>query len=384
MPHFTVVVIARNESQTLPTLLASLQPFRSAGGLVHVVDTGSDDDTAAVAQRGGCRVHLAGERFASRLSGAEADRINALAAGGEGPLVQAGQRYFDFAAARTFATSRAGTDMVLHLDGSDEVLAMDCAAIDARIVQGRAGALACPVRLGAGRFTAVRFYDRRWYRWEGLTHEALYPIPGPPAVTIPPTVRCDADELLLVHHRQEKERTYIAGLALQWHACPDVPRWWHYLGRELYYARAWRSAIALLGAHADMPAAPSLERSQSHCFIGECFEWLGEPSQAEAAYARAAAVDASWRGPLLRRASLLSAQGRFELAAACAEQALTIASPSPAAENDANYGWLPHQLLYWSLFWLGRRADAERHWHAYRELAPPGALAEPHAHLFAH
>ena len=382
MPRFAVVVVARNEAQSLRRLMESLRAFLDAGGVVHLVDTGSSDGTAAVAASLGCCVHQAGDRFASVLSEAEAAAIDALAVETDRPVVQAGQRLFHFAAAREFASSLPAEDVVLHLDGSDEVLALDLDALERRLASGNAGALGCAMVLGDGQFMPVRFYDRRWYRWEGRTHEALYPRPGQPAATIPPTEWCGGHELRLVHHRQEKERTYLAGLALDLLDHPEQPRWVHYVGRELYYGRAYRSALVWLLRHADRAEAPALERSQSLLLAGECHEWLGDPVAADRAYARAADVAPVWRGPLLRRAALASTRGHFALAAACAEQALTVPGPSTVAEPDASYSWWPHALLYWSLFWLGRRDEAARHWEVYQRLAPALAQATGHARWF--
>lgn len=382
MPRFAVVVVARNEAQSLPRLMGSLGAFLDAGGVVHLVDTGSSDGTTGVAASLGCRVHQAGDRFASVLSDAQAAAIDALAVEADRPVVQAGQRLFHFAAAREFASSLPAEEVVLHLDGSDEVLALDLDALERRLTSGTAGALGCAMVLGNGRFMPVRFYDRRWYRWEGRTHEALYPRPGGTAAAIPPTEWCGEHELRLVHHRQEKERTYLAGLALDVLEHPEQPRWVHYFGRELYYRHAYRSALVWLLRHADRTDAPALERSQSLQFAGECHEWLGDSAAADQAYASAAAVAPVWRGPLLRRAALASTQGHFALAVSCAEQALTVPGPSTMAEPDASYAWWPHAILYWSLFWLGRRDDAARHWEAYQRLAPALAHATGHARWF--
>lgn len=384
MPRFAVAIVARNEARTLPTLLASLQPFLAQGGEVHLLDTGSDDGTASVAAEGGCRVTTVGSRFDMRLTAHDEARINGLLVGEEQAGTTAGQRVFDFAAARQMAASLPTTDVILQLDGSDEVLRLDIAALDARIARGTAGGFACRMRLGDSMFTMVRFYDRRWYRWEGRTHEGLYPIPGPDASVIPPTVPCPETEALFVHHRQVKERTYLAGLALQVLESPGQSRWRYYFGRELFYVGAFRSAIVHLDAHAAIDSAPSLERTQGLCFIGQCHEALGDPLAADAAYSRASAADSSWRDPFLRRAALASTRGDFAAAVLLAERALAVPYPSGATEVEANYTWRPHAILYWSLFWLGQRDDARRHWEAFVSLAPSAVVAATrHARLFA-
>ncbi len=54
--HFSVVIPARNEEQNLPRLLASIADSSMRPAEVLIVDDGSTDDTAAIAQRFGARV----------------------------------------------------------------------------------------------------------------------------------------------------------------------------------------------------------------------------------------------------------------------------------------------------------------------------------------
>ena len=70
------------------------------------------------------------------------------------------------------------------------------------------------------------------------------------------------------------------------------------------------------------------------------------------------------------------------MAAHHASQALAIPHTCAYPELEANYAWLPHSILYWSLFWLDRKEDARRHWEAFRSSAPPESWPEDHARLF--
>jgi glycosyltransferase involved in cell wall biosynthesis len=383
VPRFSVAVIARNEAHTLPRLLRSLDAFMRRGGEVVVVDTGSADDTPEVARRYGCRVVDAGRRFDTRLDAAQVEAIERrFARGGEGPLVTAGVRLFHFAEARQHAGLLAGNDRVLQLDASDEVLALDVDALEARLASARMGLLEYDLQLGGVTLAVSRFYDRRLHHWEGRVHEGLY---GNAAADPPPgsRIRLTGRELLVRHHKDEaKSRSYLAGLALDALARPGQARWKHYLGRELYYHRRYRSAIAVLEEHAAMTDAWSAERSQSLCFIGECLEALDEPDEATQSYRRASRVDPTRREPLLRLAALCSRRGDFHGAATSASEALAIARTSAFAELDASYTWLPHSILYWSLFWLGRREDARLHWETCRRLAPDDPRFLDHARLF--
>src|SRR5262249_49725249 len=151
-------------------------------------------------------------------------------------------------------------------------------------------------------------------------------------------------------------------------ARPKEPRWWHYLGRELFYYRRYESAIAALEEHVSMEWAWAAERSQSLCFIGQSLEILERIDEAKEVYRRPFPVDPTRREPLLRLAAICVRSGELEVAAQCANQALTIPNTNGYPELEANYTWMPHSILYWSLFWLGRKEQARAHWEAYLSL----------------
>lgn len=382
-PRFSIAVLTRNEARALPRLLQSLGSFTDRGGEVLILDTGSTDDTISIARAGRCRVEIATGRFESTLDAAARDTIDQrFALAGEGPLVEAGQRLFHFGDARQYTGLLAASNFVLQLDASDQLLALDVDALDRYLSSGPIRTFAYDLLTGNVRLRISRFYDRTRYRWDGRVHEILKETGGE-GPSPPPAIRCDPAELLIRHHKDEgKERHYLAGLALQALERPREPRWWHYVGRELFYQHRYRSAIAVLEAHAAMEAAWPAERSQSLCFAAECLEALGQRDEARQACRRAVTLDSTRREPLLRLAALHSQQGEFEAAATRAELALAIPRTSAYPELEANYTWVPHSLLYWSLFWLGRKNEAREHWEICRALAPDDAVIREHARLF--
>jgi tetratricopeptide (TPR) repeat protein len=372
-PAFSIVVVARNEARTLPHLLGSLWPFRERRGDLVLVDTGSQDETAGLARDFGCRVIAAGERFASRLTDGQAERIERrFAREGEGPLATAGQRLFHFARAREWAATRAKHDVIWHLDGSDLVEAFDLDFIDGSIRRGEAGNIGYEVRLDGLSFRTCRFYDRRFDRWEGRAHEGLYPRPEASATDVrAPQLECPAERLAVRHVRRgQKERNYLAGLALE--ALPRAarPRWLHYLGRELHYLGFHCSAVAALEEHASREDAWLPERSGSLCFAGQSRLALGEPDLAADLFQRAFTIDPSWREPLLRLAEICAARDDPAGAVAQATAALSIPRTTSRVEADENYTWAPHFLLYRSMLRLGRREEAREHWQACIRFAP--------------
>ena len=381
-PLFSIVVLARNEEQSLPRLFYVLEDFRERGGEVLLMDTGSTDETIAIARRRGCRVEMVHDRFDSFLDSAQAAAIEArFAKAQEGPLVTAGQRLFHFGDARQHAGSLATNAFVLQLDASDEVSALDIDALNGWIASGCVSRFEYDQLYGNVRLRIARFYDRGRYRWEGRVHEHLDATPRADASAVS-KIQCDSTQLVVRHHQGTKERRYLAGLALQVLEHPEKPRWWHLLGRELFYDRWHESAIATLGAHARMEDAWPAERSQSLCFMGQSLEVLGRTAEARESYRRAFTIDPTRREPLLRLAAVSCRAADFDAAADWARQSLAIPRTSAYPELEANYTWLPHCLLYWSLFWLRRRDEARTHWEAYLALVPEEDKYQEHARLF--
>jgi glycosyltransferase involved in cell wall biosynthesis len=116
-PLFSVVVVGRTEAKTLPRLLKSLGEFRSRGGDVVYVDTGSKDNTAQVARDAGCRVFEEGDRFRYVVDEDKAKAINdKFTVGEEGPIIKAGDSFFAFDKARNYAMGLASNDFICTPD----------------------------------------------------------------------------------------------------------------------------------------------------------------------------------------------------------------------------------------------------------------------------
>ena len=380
-PLFSIVLIARNEERTLPRLLNSLEPFIARAGEVLVMDTSSTDDTASVAKRLGCQVVSVKDRFDSELSEEHVASIERnFCHRGEAPLAQPGQRLFNFGEARQAAGALASNDFVLQLDASDEVSAFDIGSFNEWIGSGRAASFEYELVYGVYRLRIARFCDRNLFHWEGRIHEVLVPNTGAD-LSSRSKIRCDT-QLVVSHSQQEKERNYLAGLALQVLETPDKPRWWHFLGRQLFYHGRYNSAIAVLKTHAAMETAWNAERSQSWCFIANCLEAIEHQAEAEEACHRAIELDHTRREPFLALAALCSRRRDFAGAVRWARESLGIPRTNAYPEFAANYTWRPHSLLYWNLFWLGRRAEAREHWEKFVSMVPEEDIPKDHPRMF--
>jgi glycosyltransferase involved in cell wall biosynthesis len=150
-------MIVRDEAATLGRCLASAAP---AVDEIVVVDTGSQDDTTAVATAHGARV----------LRAAWTD---------------------DFAAARNVALDAARGHWVLSLDADEELPPATAAALPALVASAKAAGLLVPIHNRNDRGTvesvhqAIRLFRRLpAHRWTGAVHEHVR-VREPAAATVP-------------------------------------------------------------------------------------------------------------------------------------------------------------------------------------------------------
>ena len=353
---------------------------------VVVLDTGSQDGTPEVAAALGCRVAIEPRRFNRRLTERQARRINeTFSREGEGPFVSAGERLFNFAKAREHAASLSRHDVHFVVDGGDVVEAMDVDFLDAvGRVKGFTSML-FEVRVLSGHGWSVEthdcFYDRRRLAWRGEAHNFLAPRP---TARVQAPGKVGPDKLLVSHHTDlGKPRAYqLAGTALEALRDPDSFRWRYFLGRELAARGHLRSSLPLLLA-LDRHGVPPAVRSAGLCFAAPCLAGIGASSDdVEATLFRAATRDSKRRDPLLRLARLRLAEGDMQGAASLARAALAIPTQAGLSEPEANRSTGPHAILYWALFWLGRREEARTHFEICRRLDPGNALYDDHARFF--
>jgi glycosyltransferase involved in cell wall biosynthesis len=179
-PKFDIVVIARNESQTLPRLVKSVKEFMDRGGSFWVLDTGSTDNTIEIAKSLGCKVEAVGDKFRIKIDKELADKINAkFVVEGETPVVNAGESLFDFASARNYIADFPENDMIATPDCDEIFTKFDIDRLDKEIANGveqfdyefvfSHDHLGNPVI----KFRHCKFYNRKKMKWVGVIHEVL-------------------------------------------------------------------------------------------------------------------------------------------------------------------------------------------------------------------
>ena len=275
MINFSICLIARNESKTLPRMVASLKEFQERGGEILLLDTGSTDNTPQVARDLGCIVHEVGDKFRITINAELAKKINEeFVVNGEAPVVKEGESMFDFASARNYIADFASNDMIATPDCDEIYTKLDLDKIQEVINQGNEqleyqfvfshDEVGNPII----KFLHCKFYNRKKLRWEGIIHEVL--------VGNAQKIYLDENIIKLEHYQNvETNRSgYLKGLAYDCYMNPDNDRNSHYFAREMMYNGRFNSAIKEFERHISMNRWDQ-ENAQSILYIGDCYSHLG-------------------------------------------------------------------------------------------------------------
>lgn len=372
---FSVVLIARNEEKTLPRLLGSLKNFMESGGEVVVVDTGSSDNTVGVAFMAGCRVYSVGNQYQRVITAKEASAMNKqFVFKGEKAIFKAGDRLFDYAAARNYAATQASNDMVAMPDCDEAYSALDFEKLNNLIEHGAQqfeyNFVFSHDQYGneAVKFRHSKFYDRRALKWVGIVHEVLTGVEDGTNVD----VRVLGEDVIKLEHYQNQETNrsgYLLGLALDCYLNPENDRNSHYLGRELLWKGRPKSAIKELARHVEMKKWPA-ERAQSLIFIGDAYALLNDEEHAVMHWERAHNLFPGRREAALRLAAFYQVKDKAAEAKTWSEIALSIPDGGFYADNQSHYREWPHEILYWAEWRLWNKEKSKEHWQKCIEMVP--------------
>jgi glycosyltransferase involved in cell wall biosynthesis len=161
----TLNMIVRNEAALLPGCLKSVKDWVDA---IHITDTGSTDDTVAIAESFGAAV--------SHFEWCD-----------------------DFSAARNYALGHVNTEWTLWLDADD--LVENPELLPQLIQQPYSGLWGIYKQDGSSQQRRMSLFKTKQWRWEGVVHESLVSTAGDN-----PTASCP----LVVIHRKPPSRTLEA------------------------------------------------------------------------------------------------------------------------------------------------------------------------------
>lgn len=361
----SLCMIVRDEEEVLARCLASVA---SVVDEIVIVDTGSTDQTKAIARSFGARLF-------------------------DFTWCQ------DFAAARNFSFSQAQSDYILWLDADDVLLpdALDKLRALKRTLSHDAYYFRYDYAQDAQGRSNCSFYRERIVRnrpdivWKYPIHEVLI---------LPVGCSVETRDITVTHRRtptgSEKDRNrnlsilrHAVGQA-QWQ---DDPRIWYYLGREYADAGEFRQAIASYERFLAFGVTAWIEdRVGAHFRLARCHARLALENDDQTDHVQLARthcrgamqLDERWAEPRYVMGELAFREGRYDEAVfwfgSCLRPLPDVLSP--VEENY--YGFYPHLQLMFCHDKLGEYRQANEHNEMALALAPgDGGLLRNRAYFAA-
>lgn len=319
--------ISKNEAKFVKRFCDSAKD----ADLILIADTGSTDDTVALARECGATVHE----------------------------ICISPWRFDHARNAALALLPSDVDIVIAID-LDEVLEPGWREEIERVWAADTTRLKYYFDWGHGiRFQYEKIFARHGYHWHHPCHE--YPRPDGRTTE----VYAYTDKLLVSHYPDStKSRgSYLDLLALSVKEDPACPRNAFYYARELSFYGRWEEAIVECKRYLNLHTATwENERCYAYRVMGKCYEEQHLPWDAEKAYHAAAAEAPNTREPWCALAMLMYRQSRWAESFAFAKRALDITNRDLVYTADPEvWGHQPHDLLSIAAWHLGLKDISIEH-----------------------
>lgn len=324
MPKICVYAISKNESKFVKRFADSARE----ADLIMVADTGSTDNTVEECKANGVTVHN----------------------------ICITPWRFDHARNAAIALIPKDIDICISLD-LDEVMEPGWREEIEKIWTPETTRLSYFFDWGMGiRFRYEKIHARHGYFWHHPCHE--YPVYDKRITE----VYAHSTKLLVSHHPDptKSRGQYIDLLELSVKEDPNCPRNAFYYARELSFWSRWQESIEALNRYLALPGATwANERCYAMRVMGKCYSELGNPTEAEVWFHKAAAEAPNTREPWCELAMLLYRQQRWEECFAYSMRALQIKNRELVYTCDpAVWGHWAHDLASISAWNLGLKEIA--------------------------
>jgi len=335
-----IAAISKNEAQFVRRFCESAKD----ADLISIADTGSDDDTVAIAKECGAEVHN----------------------------ICISPWRFDHARNAGLALLPKDIDVVISLD-LDEVLQPGWREEIERVwVKGETTRLRYKFDWGCG----ISFYYEKIFAKHGYSfHHPVHEYPRPDGRIT--EVYAQTDMLLVSHHPDpDKSRgQYMPLLELAVKEDPHCPRNAFYHARELTFYGRWEEAITALNRYLAMPEANwANERCYAMRLLGKAHDELGKGWEALKWHRLAVAEAPGTREPWVELSMLTYRHGMWAESYAAAKSALQIKDKQLVYTMDPSvWGEKPWDLASIAAWNLGLRDEAIHHLDEAIKLAPDDA-----------
>lgn len=331
-----VYAISKNESQFVKRFCDSAKD----ADLVLIADTGSTDDTVAIAKECGATVHN----------------------------IYISPWRFDKARDAALALIPANIDVCISLD-LDEMLEPGWREEIESVWKNDTTRLRYKFDWGCGiSFFYEKIHHRKGYSWKHAVHE--WPKPDGRINEI----YAHTDKLLVSHHPDptKSRGQYLDLLKLAVTEDPYCPRNAFYYARELTFYRKWHEAIIALLKYLDNPQAnwPN-ERCYAMRLLGKSYATIGVDDEAEKWHVDACNEAPGTREPWIDAAEFYYSRKNWAKCKEYAENGLKIKRKEAVYTMDpAVWGSKPHDLIAISAYNLTDYDLAIKHGELAANLSP--------------
>lgn len=351
-PLFEICCIGRNEVKTIPRLNDSLAEYKSRGGVINYLDTGSQDGTQDLARSFGWRVKEVGEKF---LVGVPNFREinNKFRVEGEPVILKQGDRYFNFSAARNECAEMATQKIIFWYDCDEVAAKLDIDFVNQKIQEGFTQfeywfVFAFDQFGGeAVKFMQCKAYDKTVMQWTGRVHELVSPIDPKVGGRI---FQFPEDKYKLAHYQNQEQgrHSYLIGLSVDCFEFPHNDRHSHYFARELFWSNRPKSALKEFKRHINLHNGQgwAAERAESLIFMAHIYGTLNDPKKQAETLSEAFFTDSGRNKALVELALFYRHNQNYQAAICYAKAALEIPFGGFYAEDVAYYTHVPNEILY--------------------------------------
>lgn len=364
MSKFSVVIIGKNNKDTIQKVI------EKAKGVDEIVfvDTGSSDNTMALAKEAGARVEQT--RAILCLKGKEYEKYckEFEEKFGWKPAIVEGQEYFNIGEARQKAAQFAKNEWVFELDTDEEVQWKlpelekeldECDRVYYNYIfshDDRGNPLL--------QYSHSKFFKKSKFDYVGTTHEALI---AREAVKDLYTGNMQLKQFLFdkdINWQADPKRKSLDLPRLEWDVFhnPLNSRFLFYVARELKSNGKIRESIWAFKEYLRVSIFVP-ERIDAKCYLGEMYDGLGVPEHAEEWFLKAVREDITRREPFAYLCQFYTATKQWQKAICYAKFALEIPYPQAYFFNRMDlYEEYFHMILYVSYWNLNRKIEATFHY----------------------
>ncbi len=317
MKQLSLAMIVKNEAATIERVLKCA---RACCEELIVVDTGSTDNTVAIAESLGAKVY-------------HFEWIN------------------NFAAARNFAFQHCSKDWILWLDADDVLSSQSQKRINELKqldLDDSIDAVFMPYQLsftaeGKCTYSVLRerlIRRKSGLKWEYPIHECIA-VPYGRAITITDAA---VEHRPLAEKIVEKKDRNISILEQAVLNGDKQPRNLFYYGNELRDHQRYDEAITIYQEYLEISDL-DWEKYMALIYLGDCFAATNQGERALFSYLNAVAIDSS-RAEAFNKAGIhFYNQQMWQQAIPFFHAALSLPKPSCGFISDADYSWVPNDYL---------------------------------------